>query len=272
MNETQRKMDTYHPEDMAIPAWKLIQNVGSDYAKSLGAQPGDFYCPLTEEIAKELEIVVVDIRKQRTYWGRTEIEESPPDCASIDGTTSIDGKDCASCEHRCDTPWSVDTAERRQKCTLSYNILCINTADSMPCLIRAGGINALPTRQLLTLLRLNKKLKGEYHRALVAVTSAKKKTPAGEAYAVHFKMKGLVADETQANELKNQSLQLLGIPIALPEPGEGEPIAYTPQGEPIYTEEEKRKAITGQGDETTSPREQKEPAEQKHEEKLDLDF
>ena len=237
-----RQMDTYGHEEMAIPQWKLIQNVGADYAKSLGAQPGDFYCSLTDDIVKKLEIVVVDIRKQRTYWGRTDIEEAPPECSSTDGITSLDGKDCASCQYRCDTPWSMDSTERRQMCTLSYNILCINTADHLPCLIRAGGINALPTRQLLTLLRLNKNLKGEYHRALVEVTSVKKKTSAGEAYAIHFKMKSLLTG-TQADELKEQSLQLLGAPISLPEAEEEEPIAFTPEGKPIHSEEEKEKLL-----------------------------
>jgi len=260
---TERQMDTYGYDDMAIPQWKLIQNVGSEYAKSLGAQPGDFFCSATEEIAKELNIVVVDIRKQRTYWGRTDIEEAPPECSSADGITSWDGKECVSCQHRCDTPWAVDSTERRQMCTMNYNILCINIADSMPCLIRAGGINALPTRQLLTLLRVNKKLKGEYHRALINVTSAKKKTAAGEAYVMHFKMKDLITGP-QADELKEQSLQLLGAPLTLPEPEKEEPIAYTPEGEPVYTEEEKQKVLVSFEDETK--------IDEKPPEEIDLDF
>ena len=274
MAEAKRRLDTYSSEDMAIPTFKLVQNVGSDYAKNLGAQPGDFYCPLTEEMAKELEIVVVDIRTQRTYWGRNEIEDSPPDCASLDAKsmTSMDGKDCNTCKYRCDVPWTLKPTERRQMCNLSYNVLGINTVDGMPILIRAGGISALPARQLITLLRLNKKLKGEYHRVLVGVSSAKKKTPSGEAYTMHFKIKGLVSDEARANELKNQSLQLLGMPIALPEgrPEEEEPVAYTPEGKPIYTEEERQRAILR--DKAAPPGEKKEAAEPKPEEKLDLEF
>lgn len=247
MAETKRALDQYGPNDMALPTWKLVQNVGSDYAKSQGAKPGDFYCSLTEELAKELELVVVDIRTQRTYWGRNEIEDSPPDCASLDSKNmvSMDGKDCRTCQYRSDTPWTLKPTERRQRCNTSYNILGINTADSMPVLIRASGISALSARQLITLLCTNKKLRGEYHRALVGVASAKKKTPSGEAYTMHFKIKGLISDEAQADELKNQSLQLLGIPLALPEsrPEEEqlEPIVYTPEGQPVYTEEERQK-------------------------------
>ncbi len=270
---TERQMDTYGHEEMAIPQWKLIQNVGADYAKRLGAQPGDFYCSLTDDIVKELEIVVVDIRKQRTYWGRTDIETTPPECSSTDGLTSLDGKECATCQYRCDTPWSVDSAKRRQMCTMSYNILCINTANSMPCLIRAGGINALPTRQLLTLLCLNKNLKREYYRALIGVTSTKKKTPAGEAYTIHFKLKSLLTG-AQADELKEQTLQLLGAPLALPEP-EDEPIAYTPEGKPVYTEEEKQKVAAELQNEAAPPAKpepEKEEGKESSKKELDLDF
>jgi len=244
-----RQMDTYGYDEMAVPQWRLVQNVGAEYAKNLGAKPGNFYNSSTDEIAEELEVVVVDIRKQRTYWGRTEIEEAPPECSSSDGITSWDGKECSQCEYRCDTPWAIDATKRRQMCTLSYNILCLNTADSMPCLIRAGGINALPTRQLLTSLRLNKNLNHEYHRALIRVTSTKKKTSAGEAYTMHFKIKGL-ATGAQADELKEQSLQLLGAPLALPEAEAEEPIGYTPEGQPVYTEEEKEKVLAELGSET----------------------
>ena len=62
------------------------------------------------------------------------------------------------------------------------------------------------------------------------------------------------------------------MPIALPEgrPEEEEPVAYTPEGKPIYTEEERQRAIPG--DKTAPPGEKKEAAEPKPEEKLDLEF
>ena len=43
VSEPQRKLDTYGPEDLAIPEWRVIQKVGGDWAKQLGAQPGSFY-------------------------------------------------------------------------------------------------------------------------------------------------------------------------------------------------------------------------------------
>lgn len=253
--EPRRMMDGYGSDEMALPIWKLCQSVGGDYAKGLGAVPGDFYCDLTEEIAKELEIIVVDIRKTRTYWGRTEIDDMPPECASADGKTSMEGEECAVCEHRTDTPWLLSAADRRNVCNISYNILGISFADSLPLLIRAGGISALPVRQLLTQLRLNKSLKGEYYRAIITVTSAQKKTPSGEAYNLHFKIKGLVEDQNRIKELKQESAQLLGAPMALPESREDEeevstpaptervPLGYLPDGTPYFSEAEKEQLV-----------------------------
>ena len=228
MQEPKRKLDEYEPGEMALPEFKLIQAVGGDYAKSLGAKPGQFFCPLDDSITDALEIVVVDIQSTRTYWGRSEIEDSPPDCASLDAKNmrSIDGNDCSICPHRADAPWQLKPEERRQMCNISYNILGIKLDDFIPLVIRAGGISALPVRQLITQLRLNKALKGDYHRAIVNVTSVKKKTSIGEAYALHPKIVRLVTDEAKAQELKVESQRLLGAPIPLPEgrpEEEGEP-------------------------------------------------
>lgn len=278
--QPRRRLDDYEPGEMALPEFKLIQAVGGDYAKATGAQPGQFFCSLDDSIVDELEIVVVDIQSTRTYWGREEIEDSPPDCASFDAKSmkSITGEDCNSCPHRCDTPWLLKPQERRQMCNLSYNILGIKVDDFTPLLIRAGGISALPVRQLITQLRLNRALKGDYHKALINITSVKKKTSAGEAYTLHPKLKSLITDESTAQELKNESLQLLGYPVALPEgrpEEEVEPLGFTPEGTPFYSEEERGQLMPAKPATPVAPEKQpttptKEPP--KDEKKIDLDF
>ncbi len=270
--EPKRKLDGYGPEDMAVPEVKLVQNVGMDYAKSLGAQPGQFFCPLTDEISDELKIIIVDILVTRTYWGREEIEDTPPDCASSDAKSmqAIDGRDCSSCPHRCDTPWLLKPAERRQKCNLNYNILGIKEGDLLPLVIRAGGISALPVRQLITQIKLNRSLQGEIHRAIISISSTKKRTSAGEAYALHLKIVGLITDDTKALELKAESSRLLGAPIALPEgrsEEEPRPLGFTPEGVPFYSDEERERLMAAPGAATSNP--EKEPPTDN---KLDLEF
>lgn len=294
VNEPRRAMDGYEAGDMAIPTWNLLQNTGGTWAKTLGGQPGQFHNTGSDEIAAELNIIVVDILMGRARWG-DDLTDAGPLCASLDAKSnlSLNGDDCSQCPSRLDTPWSIDATERRTRCCLTYTILGIDINDHMPCLIRGHGISALPIRQLISQLRLNRQLKGEYYRAVVNIKSQEKTGKAGTAYALHPKIVELITDETRAGELKAESNQLLGTPIPLPEGRpEEEVVAYTPEGEPIYSEEEKTKAVA---QEAAAPvaepppasavappaKEPKEPAppEKKEEKKeptekkpLDLDF
>lgn len=243
MTQPKRVMDGFGNEDMAIPEIKLVQNVGGEEARAAGAEPGDIYLSLTGDILKEgLDIVVVDMQKTRTYWGRTDISDEPPVCASLnaDSFESMDGKDCKECEHRCDTPWMVDAAERRTKCLLNYNILAIKLDTGLPVLLRASGISTKAVRELISQLRLNRALRNpddktliDYHRAIVNVSSQRKKTAAGDAFAFVFRAKNLIQDEAQATDLLQLSTSLLGTAIALPE-GRPEP---EPEPEPTPAEE-----------------------------------
>lgn len=284
MTEEQRRMDGYGPEDMAIPEWRIIQKVGGDWAKSLGAQPGSFHNTGSDEIADELNIVVVDILMGRARWG-DEISDAGPVCASLDAKSnlSMNGDDCTKCPYRLDTPWSADATERRKMCCINYTILGIDLTDYMPCLVRAHGISALPTRQLLTQLKMNRALRGEYYRAIINIKSQEKTGKYGTAYALHPRIKELITDEARAEELKAESNRLLGAPIPLPEARpEEEAIAFTPEGEPIYSEEEKAR-VAAQIKEpapNTTPATPAVEAEPEKEEKkeptekapLDLDF
>ena len=151
--------------------------------------------------------------------------------------------------------------------------------DFIPLLIRAGGISALPVRQLITQLRLNRALKGDYHRAVVNVTSVKKKTSAGEAYTLHPKIVRLITDERKATELKEQSIKLLGAPIPLPEgrpedEAEREPLGFTPKGVPFYSEEEKIRLMEPkvEPEETAGSPLAEEPLKAKEPLALDLDI
>lgn len=238
--EPQRRIDRYGPEDMAIPTWNLLQKTGGDWAKALGGKPGHFHNTGSDEIKEELNLIVVDILMGRARWSG-EISDQGPLCASQDaqGNLSINGDDCTKCEYRLDTPWSVDANERRKMCCLNYTILGITIEDYMPCIIRAHGISALAIRQLISQLRLNRNIKGEYFRAIVNIKSQEKTGKYGSAYAIHPRILELITDEAQLQELKGESNRLLGAPIPLPEeiPEDElpQPVDY-PQGVPYYSE------------------------------------
>lgn len=248
--QPRRSLDEYGPGEMAIPEWRLLQKVGGDWAKGLGGKPGQFFNKTTDELADELNIVVVDILTGRAKWG-SEISDAGPVCASMNAKTnlSIYNDDCLQCPDRLDVPWSVDATERRTKCCLNYSILGIDIDhDLMPIILRAHGTSALAARQLITQLKMNRALRGEYYRALINIKCQVKNTPFGTTYVIHPKIVQLITDESRAEELKIESTKLLGAPIPLPEgrPDEEtglEPLGFTPTGTPFYSEEERDKLM-----------------------------
>lgn len=195
-------------EDLAIPEVKLIQNVGGAEAKSYGAVPGDFYFSLTQETIKGSEgfeiVVLKPAWKTRTYWGRTEIDDDPPMCSSLDAVTSVNGDVCATeCPHNAftDAPYLVDATERRSKCNPNYELLAVNTADMMPILIRCSGISAQAAKELNSLLLFHRSIKGHTHKAKIRVTAVPKKTSVGEAFAIKFGAPQIIEEEALAIEL-----------------------------------------------------------------------
>jgi hypothetical protein len=197
--------------DMAIPEIKLVQNVGGDEAKAFGAKPGDFYCSITQEIidgTKGFAVVVSGpAQKTRTYWGTTEIKDEPPICASNDGITSVMGDNCqTACPYQAfnDAPYLLPVEERRKKCVPNYHVTAIKTSDMMPVLIRCSGISSMAAKELNTLLKFHKSIRGQFHKAIITVTSVKKKAASGEAYAIKFGDPQLITDDTLLKEAREQ--------------------------------------------------------------------
>jgi len=225
-----RSMDAFGSEDLSLPELKLAQATG---AKPADARPGDFFVTLTDQVfpaAVGIQIVIVDVKKSRTYWGRTELDNEPPMCSSEDMITGQDGKVCETCEFRCDSPWLLPAADRRTKCTIHYTLFVINKADQMPMVLRASGISTGAVKQIVTALRMNRALRGEYHKAIISLTSEAKKSPSGTAYAMNFKMVGLVTDPAEASQLLLASESLIGAAVLeLPAGTEESPLPAFPE-------------------------------------------
>jgi len=218
-DEIRPRLDEYGTQDMVLPEWRLTQKIGGDWAKEQGANPGQFYNTITDDIVDELNVVVVDVLEGRTRWGE-EIGSEGPECYSLDAKSglSANGDDCRSCQYRLDTPWAVKASERRTMCCLNFTLLGIDIDhDNLPVLVRAHGVAVKPVRELITQLKLNRTLKGQYYRAVVNIKSEEKKTAFGSVYTLHPKIIRLVTDESQVQQLRLQSQELLGAPIALPE-------------------------------------------------------
>jgi hypothetical protein len=220
--EKTRNMDSFGSDEMSIPELKLVQNVGGTDAKAAKAQPGDFYMPLTGEVFKGnegLKLVLVDMQKTRTYWGRSDISNDPPECSSADANSmqSTNGDDCNTCPHRCDTPWLVNATERREKCLVNYNMIFINHDTEIPILIRASGISTKAARELFTQLRLNPQVKGQYHKVIVRLTSEAQKTASGDAFRMKMKAESIITGEDKLKQMFEMTTQLLGTSIPVVE-------------------------------------------------------
>lgn len=241
-------------DDIAIPEIKLIQNVGGDEAKQVGATPGQFYCSITQEILDSLELVVAvrknkhgrweASQKNRTYWGREEIEDEPPICASLDGEMSINGDVCRdSCPYQAynDAPYMLSATERRLKCLPNYNVVGINLGNMMPVLIRCTGISAMAARELNTMVNFHKDLRGGQVKAKLRVSSTKKKTAAGEAFAIKFGNPELIQDEQLLVDLRGEIGLLAGIEVPLLTESET-PETPEPESKPAEKQSESPKA------------------------------
>jgi len=207
-------------DDLAIPEVKLIQNVGGTEAKSYGALPGQFYFSLTQEIIKGDEgfevVIMKPAWKTRTYWGRTEIDDDPPICSSLDAVNSVNGDVCATaCPYEAftDAPYLVDAAERRTKCLPNYELMAVKVSDMMPILIRCTGISAQAAKELNTLLMFHRQIKNQTWKAKLKVTAIPKKTAAGEAFAIKFGQPQIIEDEATLIELKDLA-KMLQLPVS----------------------------------------------------------
>lgn len=235
-----RNMDSFDPNDLALPELKLVQNTGGEDARAAGAKPGDLYLTLTDEVipqGKPFEIVLVDMGKTRTYWGRADISNDPPACSSTNGTESLDGQECDKCDKKCDTPWLLPADKRREMCLVSYTIMALRAQDASPLFIRAGGISSKAAKELYTMLRLNRQLKGEYHRATVSLSSEKKTTSFGLSFALKFGAPKLISDKQAIESYKQATDSILGTNLL--KAGTAEPEAYTEVGEPVYKGDER---------------------------------
>ena len=216
--------------DLAIPEIKLIQNTGGDQAKSLGSKPGDFYCEVTGENIpgeKGFDIVVTGpAQKTRTYWGTTEINETPPVCASNDGVTSMNGDLCqTACPYKAfnDAPYMLKIEERRLKCTPNFHITALKLSDMMPILIRCGGISSMAARELNTVLKFHRDMRGgQYYKAKIHVVSVKKKTSYGDSFAIKFGSPQLITDPVMQKDVREglQALSSASPTLELSEPPE----------------------------------------------------
>ncbi len=178
-------MSSLGMDDMNIPELKINQATGGDYAKEqLEAKLGQMYVSTTGEVYDQIDLQILMVQRNQTFWGRTDITDEPPICASLDGISSLDGQICKECQHYRERA-SLDKEERRKECQRGYVVLALDE-NQMPYVIRLMGISADSGRDLNAMLYFNKGLRVNRGGFFFRVSTMKKKTAAGEAWMFKF--------------------------------------------------------------------------------------
>ena len=216
-----RQVDDWGQEELVAPEIRLVQKTTTGAAEAMQVKPGNFFNVITQEdLGSEIEIVIVDLNKNRTYWGSDEIGDSPPLCSSMDAKSmvSISGEDCSKCEFRVDNPWLLKADERRDKCLPSFMIwgLLLTGDEPLPFILRASGISSRAVQALFTRFRLNKNYRDPktgnimFNIAKVLLKSAEQKTPYGLSFALSFGEITLFNDENTEKMMLALSESVLG--------------------------------------------------------------
>ena len=211
-------MSSLGMEDMNIPELKINQATGGDYAKEIGTKLGQLYNSTTGDMYDTVDVQVLHIQKNRTYWGRTDITDDPPICSSLDGVMSVNGDVCKTgCPyHAYRERANIDKDERRKECQAGFVVLCLDE-QQMPLVIRLNGISADAGRNLAYQAFWNKALKQSPGGFFFRVSSSKKKTAAGEAWEFKFLLvKDKFPEPAMVAEYNRIAHELIKLPAGTP--------------------------------------------------------
>ncbi len=238
-------MSSLGMDDMNIPELKINQATGGDYAKEqLEAKLGQMYVSTTGEIYDTIDLQILMVQRNQTFWGRSDITDEPPICASLDGVTSIDGQTCKDCPHYRERA-SLDKEERRKECQRGYVVLALDE-NQMPYVIRLMGISADSGRDLNAMLYFNKGLRSNRGAFFFRVSTMKKKTAAGEAWMFKFL---LLKDKFPTDDQKGEYVRvaadmgMLNAPAEKPQITQGQTPEPTPE-----TDDQRRERVLSEAD------------------------
>lgn len=129
--------------DMVVPRKSIVQ-LTSKHSEEYGG----FYDNLTKQAVKSINAVVLKITHTRTLWSGDPNDEKP-ECTSRDNVTGTQHGACADCQFNTDN--NSDLWDKGMKrCSLGYNLLCINSEDDSLFVFQALKTSAKPVKALIT--------------------------------------------------------------------------------------------------------------------------
>lgn len=170
--QTSPYMPDMGPEDFAPPEWRLVQPTSQAHTQQQ-IPLGSYYCDQTGEAAERLDMAILKVQRNRTYWVGGDLNF--PACSSDDRVMPRPGGmyqgPCASCE------------ANGKGCAPGYNLLCVRLNQqgtpepSEMFLLRVNGTSVFPFRKLWSRIHLNHQDKP--WSIMVALTSVMKTNERG---------------------------------------------------------------------------------------------
>lgn len=165
-------MPDFDESDFAPPEWRLVQPTSQAHTQQ-GISLGSYYCDQTGEAAEHLDVAILKVQRNRTYWVGGDLNF--PACSSDDRVMPRPGGmhkgPCAGCE------------ANGAGCSPGYNLLCVRLDQqgqpepSEMFLLRVNGTSVFPFRKLWSRIHLNHQ--DNPWSIIVALTSEKKSNDKG---------------------------------------------------------------------------------------------
>lgn len=212
------------PEDYAPPEWRLVQPTSQSHIQDK-IPLGHYYCEETGEDAERLDIAILKVQRNRTYWISADLNF--PACSSDDRIMPRPGGmyqgPCVTCE------------ANSKGCYPGYNLLCVRLDQqgkpepSEMFLLRVNGTSVFPFRKLWSRIHLNHQ--DNPWSIMVTLTSQMKSNERGTywvmqpdinqefTFAAELPILKALADGLAGQEPAGQGVELAALPD--PEYGPG---------------------------------------------------
>lgn len=134
------------PEDILLPQLNIIQPTSKDSEKGLGS----FINSVTGDVYQKLDIVPILVQKGRVKFVESKMD-LPPECKSLDGITSVDGKICAECEY---SKWGENS--KAPACAEQRNFPVLLVDDGSVAVLSMKRTAMPVAKQLITMITFKK--------------------------------------------------------------------------------------------------------------------
>ncbi len=178
-------LEDFGAEDMVTPILKIVQPMSQE------GEQGGFFCALTQENYKEIEIVFLGFHKTRVLFEEGVLDQEPL-CKSNDNKVpdpSVEAPmsaDCKTCPY---SQWTLgkDGKQKSPECADVFSFVGLMVDTQFPFLLDVKGLSIKPTKKFLSVVSLVAKTRGVgLWNAKVTIGCDEVKKEKGKAYVIRF--------------------------------------------------------------------------------------